>query len=173
MQKTKLGLSVTFVAACLYFFGLFSAIPAVLLVAYVLLKEEDEWLKKMAVKALILVLVFWIAGGFLSAINEVFSFLSVIVGWFGGGRVAVPLNLTNLVAYALDAIEILVMLVLGLQALKHESMPLGPIDGMVDSAMGVAKAVVAKVEETKAEEVKADDAKAEEDTVEKVDETNA
>lgn len=167
MQKTKLGLSVTFVAACLYFFGLFSTIPAVLLVAYVLLKEDDEWLKKMAVKALVLVLVFWIAGSFLTAINEVFSMLSVIVGWFGASRVSVPLNLTSLLAYALDAVEILVMLILGLQAMKHESMPLGPIDGMVDSAMGVAKAAVAKVEAVKAE------TKSEENTEAPVEETKA
>lgn len=151
MQKTKLGLSVTFVAACLYFFGLFSTIPAVLLVAFVLLKEDDEWLKKMAVKALVLVLVFWVAGILLTAINDVFSMLSVIVGWFGAGRVSVPLNLTSLISYALDIVEILVMVVLGLQALKHDSMSLGPIDGMVDSAMGVAKAAVAKVEAAKAE----------------------
>jgi len=160
MQKTKLGLTVTFVAACLYFFGLFNTIPAVLLVAYVLLKEDDEWLKKMAVKALIIVLVFWVAGGLLTVINEVFSMLSVIVGWFGAGRVAVPLNLTSLISYALDAIEILVMVILGLQALKHESMPLGPIDGMVDSAMGVAKAAAAKIEAAKAEE-KTEEPKAE------------
>ena len=159
MQKTKLGLSVTFVAACLYFFGLFSTIPAVLLIGFVLLKEDDEWLKKMAVKALVLVLAFWVAGGLLSAINEVFSFLSVIVGWFGAGRVSVPLNLTNLVSYALDVVELLVMIVLGLQALKHESMPLGPIDGMVDSAMGAVQVVATKVEEkveTKEEEPKAE-----------------
>lgn len=160
MQKTKLGLSVTFVAALAYFFGLFSTIPAVLLVAFVLLKEDDEWLKKMVVKALILVLVFWVAGSLLTAINEVFSMLSVVVGWFGAGRVSVPLNLTSLISYALDAVEILLMIVLGLQALKHESMPLGPIDGMVDSAMGVAKAAVAKVETAKAE-AKTEEPKAE------------
>ena len=157
MQKTKLGLSVTFVAACLYFFGLFSTIPAVLLIGFVLLKEDDEWLKKMAVKALVLVLAFWVVGSLLTAINEVFSMLSVVVGWFGAGRVSVPLNLTSLVSYALDIVEILVMIVLGLQALKHESMPLGPIDGMVESAMGTVKAVAAKVEEkteAKAEENK-------------------
>ena len=162
MQKTKLGLSVTFVAACAYFFGLFSTLPAILLVAYVLLKEDDEWLKKMAVKALVLVLVFWIAGSLVNAIDEVFSILSLIVGWFGAGRISVPLNLTNLVSYALYLVEILVMVVLGLQALKHESMSLGPIDGMVDSAMGIAKAVVEKVEakeekkEEAAEETKAE-----------------
>lgn len=145
MQKTKLGLSVTFVAACLYFFGLFSTIPAVLLIGYVLLKEDDEWLKKMAVKSLIVVLVFWVANGVLGAIGDVFSFLSVITNWFNMGRVSVPFNLTSLISYALSAVKFLAMVVLGLQALKHESMPLGPIEGMVDSAVNF---VAAKTEES-------------------------
>lgn len=50
MQKTKLGLSVGLVGAALYFLGLFSFIPAFLLAAYVLLMEENQWLKRAAVK---------------------------------------------------------------------------------------------------------------------------
>ena len=50
MQKTKLGLTVGLVGAGLYFLGLFSFIPAFLLAAYVLLMEDNEWLKKTAVK---------------------------------------------------------------------------------------------------------------------------
>lgn len=47
MSKTKLGISTTLLAALAYFAGGFSGYLLLFLVAgYVLLKEEDEWLKK-------------------------------------------------------------------------------------------------------------------------------
>ncbi len=57
VQKTKLGISVGLLGAAIYFMGLFSGyMVAVLLAGYVLLFEENEWLKKSAVKAIAVVL---------------------------------------------------------------------------------------------------------------------
>ena len=58
MQKTKLGISVGLLGAAIYFTGLFSGyLVAVLLAGYVLMFEENEWLRKNAVKAVALMMV--------------------------------------------------------------------------------------------------------------------
>ena len=52
MNKTKLGITTGLLAALAYFTGCFSGYLLLFLVAgYVLLKEEDEWLRKNVVKA--------------------------------------------------------------------------------------------------------------------------
>lgn len=59
MQKTRLGISVGLLGAAIYFMGLFSGyLLAVLLAGYVLLFEENSWLRKNAVKAMSVMAVF-------------------------------------------------------------------------------------------------------------------
>lgn len=60
MPKTKLGISVALMGAGLYFLGVFSFIPAFLLAAYVLLCEENAWLKRNAVRMVIIVVGFYL-----------------------------------------------------------------------------------------------------------------
>ena len=56
MQKTKIGMTVGLLGAAIYFIGLFSGyLTVVLLIGYVLLFEENEWLRKSAVKAVALI----------------------------------------------------------------------------------------------------------------------
>lgn len=61
MQKTKLGISAGLLGAVLYFMGIFSGyLLVVLLAAYVLVYEENGWLKQSAVRAVAILLVFFI-----------------------------------------------------------------------------------------------------------------
>ena len=135
MQKTKLGLSVGLVGAGLYFLGLFSFTPAFLLAAYVLLREDNEWLKKAAVKMVAVLLVFYLLGLAVSCIDEVFSIINVFVSWGGGSTVRVPLRLTDLLDYILWFAKVIVMAMLGFKALRLGSVAVGPVDKIVDSNM--------------------------------------
>ena len=50
MQKTRLGISVGMLGAAIYLTGLFSGyVVAVLMAGYVLLFEENSWLRRSAV----------------------------------------------------------------------------------------------------------------------------
>lgn len=54
-MKTKLGISVGLLGTMVYFAALFGGYtPVILLAGYVLLFEENEWLKKAAIKAVAL-----------------------------------------------------------------------------------------------------------------------
>ncbi len=77
MQKTKLGVSAAILLAAAYLLGLYSGyLLTGLLVAYVLLKEEDLDLKKGVVGVLALMLTFSAAGTLLSLIPNLFSLLT-------------------------------------------------------------------------------------------------
>lgn len=72
MQKTKIGVSVGLLGAAIYFMGLFSGyLTVVLLIGYVLLFEENEWLRKSAVKAVALMVVFSLAAAVMNLIPNV------------------------------------------------------------------------------------------------------
>ena len=134
MQKTNLGLSVGLVGAALYFLGLFSFIPAFLLAAYVLLLEENQWLKKAAVKMVAVLIGFFLLGLAIDFVDEIFAVINVFAGWFDGS-VSVPLRLTYLLDYILWIVKTVVMVMLGFKALKLGSVSVGPIDKIVDSNM--------------------------------------
>lgn len=79
MQKTKLGVSVAVLGAAMYFTGLFSGyIVAVVLAGYILLMEENEWLKKTAVKAVALMIAFSLLSTLLGLIPGVINFIDSI-----------------------------------------------------------------------------------------------
>ena len=57
MQKTKLGITIAMFAAAIYVVALGGGyVPAILLGGYVLLREENEWLKWNAVRAVAAIL---------------------------------------------------------------------------------------------------------------------
>jgi len=135
MQKTKLGISVGLLGAAIYFMGLFTGylIP-VLLTAYVLFFEEDEWLKKSAVKAVALMVIFSLLTAIISLVPDVMSFINNLVSAFGGYfYIGFISGLVNAVISAIDIIETVVFIGLGLKALKQETMAVPVVDAVIDS----------------------------------------
>ena len=71
MKKSNIGISTNLFAALIYFTAFFSGWLGLLLVAgYTLLKEEDEWLKKTAVKALVLTAAFTVVPSIIGLIPD-------------------------------------------------------------------------------------------------------
>lgn len=77
MQKTRLGISVGLLGAAIYFMGLFSGyLLAVLLAGYVLLFEENSWLRKNAVKAMSVMAVFSLLITVLNLVPNAIGFIN-------------------------------------------------------------------------------------------------
>lgn len=138
MQKTKLGISVGLLGAGQYFMGLFSGyLVAVLLAGYVLLCEDNEWLKKAAVKAISVMVLFSFASAIVNLIPNVMSFIDSIVSMFGGNfYIAFISNLVNAVVTALNVIEKLLLLGLGVKALNQGTIAVPVVDGLINKYMG-------------------------------------
>lgn len=135
MEKTKLGISVSLFAAIMFFSGTMNFVVAALIAGYVLLKEDDEWLKRSAVKMLVILVTFGVLSNCVGLIQYVFSVLTYIIRWFSIGSVEVPLNLDYILncvfGFASDALLIL----LGLKALSKGTIRIKFIDNILNKHM--------------------------------------
>lgn len=137
MQKTKLGISVGLLGAALYFMGLFSGyIVTVLLAGYVLLCEDNEWLKKAAVKVVSVMALFSFVSVVINLIPNTFGVISNIVTLSGGSfHVAYISNIINVFESIFNLIEKVLLLILALKALKQETISVPIVDGLIKKYM--------------------------------------
>lgn len=137
MQKTKLGISVGLLGAALYFMGLFSGyLVTVLLAGYVLLCEDNEWLKKAAVKVVSVMALFSFVSVVINLIPNTFGVISNIVTLSGGiFHVAYISNIINVFESIFNLIEKVLLLILALKALKQETISVPVVDGLIKKYM--------------------------------------
>lgn len=138
MQKTRLGISVGLLGAAIYFMGLFSGyLVAVVLAGYVLLFEENSWLRKSAVKAVSVMAVFSLLITVLNIVPNAISFVDNVVSIFGGSfHVAFLSNLISAAVAALNIIEWLLMIGLGVKALNQGTIAVSVVDKLINKYMG-------------------------------------
>ena len=137
MQKTKLGLSVGFMGAILCCAGMFMGYTATILLAgYVILMEEDVWLKATAVKVVSIMTVFSLILAALSIVPDAIGLLNYFVALFGGSFSV--LLLTNLVYFLQQFVtlaETVVFLLLALKALKMDTINVPMVDMLITNHM--------------------------------------
>lgn len=138
MQKTKIGVSVGLLGAAIYFMGLFSGyLTVVLPIGYVLLFEENEWLRKSAVKAVALMVVFSLAAAVMNLIPNVIGVLDNLASIFGGSfHIGFLSSLVYAVTEALDILEKLLFMGLGVRALTQGTIAVPAVDGLINKYMG-------------------------------------
>lgn len=133
MQKTKLGISVGLLGAGICFLGIFSGMLIMsLLVVYVLWVEENEWLRRTAVKAIVLMVAFSFLTAVLSLVPEAITMVNNVVAVFGG---KFTLSWVNKVFLALETVvsylQKIVFLGFGLKALNQGTIVIPVIDNFV------------------------------------------
>ena len=138
MQKTKIGVSVGLLGAAIYFMGLFSGyLTVVLLIGYVLLFEENEWLRKSAVKAVALMVVFSLAAAVMNLIPNVIGVLDNLASIFGGSfHIGFLSSLVYAVTEARDILEKLLFMGRGVRALTQGTIAVPAVDGLINKYMG-------------------------------------
>jgi hypothetical protein len=136
MQKTKLGISVGLFGAALYFMGLISIVPLVVMAGYALLFEENEWLKKAAVKAVAVVIFFAILSAIIGLVGNSSSLLNDVVVLFRGTIDIAWLNrILSICRTVLSFVQVIFLLALGFKALKQGNVKLGPVDKTINKHM--------------------------------------
>lgn len=137
MQKTKLGISAAVLGAAVYFTGLFSGyIITVLLAGYILLMEENIWLKKAAVKSVALMICFSLLSSVLGLIPDVIGFINSIFNIFGGSfYISVLSNIIYMLKDGLSLVEKVLFLLLGLKGLNQGTIKVPVIDKLVEKCM--------------------------------------
>lgn len=133
MQKTKLGLSVGIVAALAYALGLFGGYVAlIILVVYVLVKEEDSWLKYNVVKAIalsacidLLVVVINLIPDFL---NWISSIATVSQNYFEYDTASLVISI---IVQIIQIIKTIFLVILAIMALGHNTFNVPVIDSLI------------------------------------------
>lgn len=138
MQKTKFGISVGLLGAAIYFMGLFGGYFVVALLAgYVLLFEENEWLRKSAVKAVSTMVCFSLFIVIINLLPNAISFINYIASMFGGSfHIAFISNLVSAVTSAIDIIEKVLFIGLGVKALSQGTIVVPVVDNLINKYMG-------------------------------------
>ena len=138
MQKTRLGISAGLLGAAIYFVGLFSGyLVAVVLTGYVLLFEENSWLRKSAVKAVSVMALFSLLITVLNLVPNAISFINDFTSIFGGSLYIEFLsNLISAAVAALNIIEKLLMIGLGVKALNQGTIAVPVVDNLISKYMG-------------------------------------
>ena len=137
MQKTKLGISAALLGAVVCFSGLFSGYLLVfLLTAYILLMEENVWLKKTAVKTVAVLMVFSLLSAVLGLIPDLISVISSIFNIFNGSfSIRILSSIISAARSILGFLETLLLLGLGFKALNQGTIKIPMIDKLVDKLL--------------------------------------
>ena len=137
MQKTKLGISVGLLGAAIYAMGLFGGfLVTVLLAGYVLLFEENPWLRIAAVKAVALTAVFGLLSVLISFLPSVFSIVGDLVGIFTDmPDFHVVYNIFSVIGSVLRLTEDVLLVVLALKALNQGTIHIPVVDPLIRKHM--------------------------------------
>lgn len=129
MQKTKLGVSIGIVGAALCFLGCISYVPAVLLAGYVLIFEENEWLKKTAVKMMVVSISFGLALVGIGLIQDILGLLELC------NEAIWTFSLDKILRFIISFLRDFVLIIMGFKALKLGTIKSDFIDKMIDKHM--------------------------------------
>ena len=137
MQKTRMGVSVGMMGAAMFLTCFFGGYVAMLLLAgYILLFEENPWLKRSTVKGVVLAFAFTLLSGLVTLIPNAIGFInSVAVIFEETFYITVVSNIVNMIVNALDLVEKVLFLVLAFKALSQSTIKLPVIDAALDKHM--------------------------------------
>lgn len=134
MEKTKLGVSVGLVGALAFLLTYFSGyMVAVLIAGYVLLCEDNSWLKKVCAKAIFLAVCFDVLQRLIAFIPDLLGWVSTLVNLFDEEfNYGVVSNILSLITRPINIFEACLFLILGLMALKQKTIAIPFIDKLLD-----------------------------------------
>lgn len=137
MQKTRLGISVGLLGAALFLSCLFGGYTiAIILAGYILLFEENAWLKKATVKGIALMFGFAFISSVIYLIPNAITFIDSICNVFGGDfYISFVSNIIDVIDNALEIAEKLLFIVLAIKAFNQGTVKIPVIDSLVNKYM--------------------------------------
>lgn len=138
MKSAKLGISVGLIGAIIYFSSAFGGgyLIALLLCGYVLLAEDNAWLRKTSVKAVVLMISFSLLNVILGIIPEMWgiitSLLSIFNKYPSSSFIA---GCSSAITGVISLIRSILFIILGLKAFNQGTIKLPIIDAFIDKYM--------------------------------------
>lgn len=137
MQKSNMGLNVGVVGAATYLLSLFGGyIPLLLLAGYALLFESNGWLKRTALKAVVLTFLFSLASTAIGFIPDVIEMIhSIVVIFDGKFTVKYVAELVRALYNILNVAKIVLLVALAVKAMSQSTIVIGFVDKIVNKCV--------------------------------------
>ncbi len=137
MQKSKLGITVGALGAITYFAAFFGGyIPLLLLAAYVLMAEENPWLKRCVVKAVVITVFFSLLIAIIGFIPDFTGITNKILTVINISPSIVKVDqIVAVITSAISIIEKALFIMLGYKALNQGTVVIPFIDSRVSKIM--------------------------------------
>ena len=134
MEKTKLGISVGLFGALLYAIGLWGGyFLTIAAVAYVLIREENAWLKQTAVKALVLTFLFPLISVAIGVIPDLVGLVQSVMNLFDEFfSMEIILEIETILRSILNIVEYVIFILLGIFALGKKTIRLPLVDAAIE-----------------------------------------
>lgn len=135
MQKTKLGMSIGLLSAVIYFTALFGGyIPLFMIAGYVLIFEQNDWLKRVCFKAVILLIAFSMITAIVGVLPNLMNSFSNFIQIFHGDFSYVLLSrIVNIFNDIMSIIKVILFIMLGFKAYKIQDIRISNIDKIIDN----------------------------------------
>ena len=132
-----MGVSAGLLGAALYFFGLFSGyMVTILLAGYILLFEENVWLRRTSVKAVAVLILFSLISTLVGLIPDVIDAVNSVASLFEQYfSLRLVSNIVNIINNLLRLIKTLCFLNLGFKALGQRTTRIAVIDDLINDYM--------------------------------------
>ena len=137
MQKTRLGITAGAVGAAAYLAGFFGGYIIVILISgYVLIFEENAWLRRCVVKAAVILLFFTFLIGCINIIPDILDAISNFSSILGMSfTIPILYNVISFITSILTVFEKILILGLGIKATRQETIVIPFFDSKVSEYM--------------------------------------
>ncbi len=135
-MKAKLGITTGALAAIAFFASFIGGIvPLAIVAGYILIAEEDVWLRKMAVKAVTFTVIMSLISFVISLIPTFFGLFNDVIDIFPNTIYFYPSFISSIISIAQTVISLVksvALIVLGIQAFGNSTLPIPGVDSIVD-----------------------------------------
>ena len=134
MNKSKLGISVGLVGFIVFMMGMFSGyLLTVALGVFILCFEEDRWLRRSAVKAIMVLITFSLLRYAVGIVPELLSIADGCLNLFEVNfDYNIVVRITNVITNIVSFAENIVLLILAILALKQMTIRIPVVDKMIN-----------------------------------------
>ena len=133
MEKSNLGLPVKIFAALTYLLALFGGyVPAILVTGYILLREDDNFLRRAAVKSMAVLVACSVLSILFNLLPDMVDMLRSMIMIFGFFSTGFLDNMSAFFANTLSLAKSVVLVLLAVLAVFNKSIDIKPLSAWAD-----------------------------------------
>lgn len=138
MQKTKLGISVGLLGAILFMAAIVEPLAAIIIAGYILIAEENVWLRRTAVKSTVILIAFAALNVIIYLIPDFIDVIENLIcifkdDYYSGDFVSFINRLVSFISSVFDYIKVILFALLALKSLKQSTIIIPAIDKFINN----------------------------------------